>query len=246
MGMRRTRRIGRIHGVENRRDRVVFATDAGLGRVSGISVLAGTLVACGAFLVMVAIADGIVAAIGIDRSSVSGHFHRVAVGGGIAVAVALFVSYVFGGYVAGRMARRAGVTNGLMVFVLSLVIAAVIGGAIAVLGGASNVADAIGRTGLPTTAQRWRTIGTFAGIGALAAILLGSLTGGSLGDRWHTKLARRAMDPAIGPTADETPATTATAATATARPTAEDRDDQVVDVTEQRDEQTPETVAADR
>ena len=37
---------------------------------------------------------------------------------------------------------------------------------------------------------------------SLAAILLGSLLGGVLGERWHTKLARRVADPEIGPAAD--------------------------------------------
>jgi hypothetical protein len=36
----------------------------------------------------------------------------------------------------------------------------------------------------------------------VAAIFLGAILGGLLGERWHTKLARRAADPNFGPAAD--------------------------------------------
>jgi hypothetical protein len=32
-------------------------------------------------------------------------------------------------------------------------------------------------------------------------MLIGSLVGGADGERWHTKLVRRALDPSIGPDA---------------------------------------------
>jgi len=38
---------------------------------------------------------------------------------------------------------------------------------------------------------------------SLAAIVLGSIGGAILGERWHTKLARRVDDPEIGASADE-------------------------------------------
>jgi hypothetical protein len=40
-----------------------------------------------------------------------------------------------------------------------------------------------------------------AGIGSLAAMLAGALLGGVLGERWHTKLTRRAASGNYGPTA---------------------------------------------
>src|SRR5437764_11903217 len=101
--------------VESPRDRVALAEDAGMGRISGVSVLAGTLVAYGAFLVVLAIAGGIAAALGMNTDLGSRDFRTLGFGGGIAVAVVLLVSYLFGGYVAGRMARRAGAMNGFLV-----------------------------------------------------------------------------------------------------------------------------------
>src|SRR4051812_18860443 len=185
--------------IETPRDRVALAHDAGMGKISGVSVLSGTLVAYGAFLVVLAIAGGIAAALGISTDLGSRDFHSLGIGGGIAVALVLLVSYLFGGYVAGRMARRAGAVNGLLVFVVGLVIAGAVGGAVAGLGGTDNVVRGIRNVGLPTTWSQWREIGTFAGIASLAAMILGSIMGGMMGERWHTKLLARALDPAIGP-----------------------------------------------
>ena len=187
------------HTVETPRDRVALAHDAGMGKISGVSVLSGTLVAYGAFLVVLAIAGGIAAALGVSTDLGSRDFHTLGLGGGIAVAVVLFISYLFGGYVAGRMARRAGAVNGLLVFVLGLLIAGAVGGAVAGLGGTDNVVRGIRNVGLPTTWSQWRDIGTVAGIASLAAMILGSVLGGMSGERWHSKLLVRALDPAIGP-----------------------------------------------
>ena len=187
--------------VESPRDRRALAADAGFGRASFVSVVAGTLVAYGAFLVLLAIAGGIAAAVGVNTDLGSRDLRSLGIGGGIAVAIVLFGSYLFGGYVAGRMARRAGLLNGLLVFVLGLVVAAVVGGAVAGLGGTDNVVNGVRSVGLPTSASQWREIGTVAGIASLAAMLLGSLLGGRMGDRWHSKLLTRALDPAIGPEA---------------------------------------------
>jgi hypothetical protein len=93
------------------------------------------------------------------------------------------------------------VRHGLLVFVLGLVVAAAVGGAVAGLGGTDNVVNGVRSTGLPTSASQWRNIATVAGIGALLAMFLGSLLGGSLGERWHTKLLTRALDPEVGPEA---------------------------------------------
>ena len=59
--------------------------------------------------------------------------------------------------------------------------------------------DGVRSVGLPTTAHQWRDIGTFGGIAAVAAALIGSLAGGAMGERWHTKVLARALDPSVGP-----------------------------------------------
>ena len=55
---------------------------------------------------------------------------------------------------------------------------------------------------MPTTADEYGQAFTVAGIASLVAIFIGSLLGGSLGERWHGKLLARAVNPAIGTEAD--------------------------------------------
>jgi hypothetical protein len=45
-----------------------------------------------------------------------------------------------------------------------------------------------------------------AGIGSLVAMLVGALLGGVLGERWHSKLARRAVSGKYRPNRDDQPA----------------------------------------
>jgi hypothetical protein len=190
--------------VENARDRTVLARDAGLPRASFISALAGTMVAYGTSIVVVAVAAGIAARVSNTDTSTLTTYDWRRIGGGAAavLAIALLVSYLFGGYVAGRMARRAGALNGFLVFVLSIV---VVGVAVAIIGtktDSGTIVDDLRRAGIPTTTSEWRDIGTVAGIASLAAMLLGSVLGGALGERWHGKLLTRALDPEIGPEAE--------------------------------------------
>ena len=86
-------------------------------------------------------AGGIAAAVnsGTDFSNVA--WTNIKAGTGIIVAVILLVSYFFGGYVAGRMARRSGVLNGIGVFVLGVVIALAVGVLAKQAGAGSNLTD---------------------------------------------------------------------------------------------------------
>jgi hypothetical protein len=194
-------RRGRLPRVETRRDRKALARDAGMGQLSFVSILAGTLSAYGAVAVLLAIAGGIAAAVnsGTDFSNVA--WTQLKAGTGIIVALVLLVSYFFGGYVAGRMARRSGVINGVGVFVLGVIIALIVGVLAKQAGAGSSLTTALRNVGAPTTWHEWRDVGTVAGIAALAAMLIGSMLGGAGGDRWHSKLVARAIDPTVGPEA---------------------------------------------
>jgi membrane protein DedA with SNARE-associated domain len=135
--------------------------------------------------------------------------------------VVLLVAYLFGGYVAGRMARRAGLLHGITVFILALVIVALIAAIAATQADTSAIRDNLRSLGIPTTGAEWGDVGTLAGIGSLAAMLIGALVGGLLGERWHTKLTRRAASPNYGPEREQ-PTTDDRGATATRK--ADDHD----------------------
>ena len=208
--------------VETGRDRAALTREAGIGKLSFISVLAGVLVAYGAFAVLAALAAAAAAAIGLNTDLSANNWAELGVGSAIVAAVVLLLAYLFGGYVAGRMARRAGLIHGLAVFVLALVIVALIAAIAAAQTDTSAIRGNLRSLGIPTTGAEWSDVGTLAGIGSLAAMLVGALLGGMLGERWHTKLTRRAASPKYGP--DREQPTTDDRATTTPTRGADDRD----------------------
>jgi hypothetical protein len=182
---------------ETSRERRQLAADAGFGGFSFPSVLAGVLVAYGAFAILLGLAAAAVAAANGD-TDLSSNWEELGTAGGLAVAALLFLSYLFGGYVAGRMARRNGVAHGLGVLVLGMVIVGVVAALVRSSAGTDGIADNLRSLGLPTTADEYGQAGTVAGIASLIALVAGSLLGGALGERWHARLFARAADPTVG------------------------------------------------
>ena len=191
----------RRHGddVETRRDRSALAADAGIGAVSVASVFAGTLVAFGATVLLLSLAASIAAGAGLDVD-VQGNWRDAGVAGGVILASVLFVSYLFASYAAGRMARRHGMLHGVLVFVTSLVAVGVatIVARLLTDADADTILGNLRNVGVPTSGEEWKDVATVAGIGSLAAMLLGSLLGGGWGERWHGRLIARALDPEVG------------------------------------------------
>src|SRR5688572_7265547 len=113
--------------VENRRDRMQFIRDAGWPKVSGFSVAGGVLAAFGAFALFLAITASVLHALGIDSNELDdSEWRNLGTGAGIAVVAILFLSYLLGGYVAGRMARRAGALHGFLVFLTGAIVLAAV------------------------------------------------------------------------------------------------------------------------
>lgn len=188
---------------ETRKDRLALAREAGFGRFSFVAVLAGVLVAFGAFAVVAAIAGAIAEAVNADTNFSEYDFDTVSLVSGLVLAAVLFVAWFFGGYVAGRMARRSGIVNGVAVFLLGIVIAAVVGGVSAALTDTDTVQDNLRNVGLPTSGDDWANMGaTIGGIVALVLMLAGAILGALKGERWHGKLLDRALDPQYGPEAE--------------------------------------------
>ena len=188
--------------VETGRDRKALAADAGFGAVSLPSILAGVLVAYGAFAILAALVGAITNAIGVDTDVISTDYEQLSVTAGLITAAVLFLSYLFGGYVAGRMARRSGIVQGILVAVLGLVIVAVVAALASQAADTDEIVGNLRDLGVPTTADEYGQAFTIAGLAALAGILLGGLLGGILGERWHGRLLARAVDPNVGTEAD--------------------------------------------
>jgi hypothetical protein len=188
---------------ESPRDRKRLARQAGLGRLSFISALAGVLIAYGAFAVLAALVGAVAVAIGLDAELASNDWTTFGRGSAVTVTVVAFVAYWFGGYVAGRMARRAGLVNGLAVFALAVLVVVVVGAIAASQADTETIQANLRSLGLPTTGAEWARIGTVAGIGTLAGMLLGAGVGGVVGERWHSELVRWAAVGRGGPDRDQ-------------------------------------------
>ena len=187
--------------VETPGDRRALARDAGVGTISIASVLAGTLVAFGAFAILVAIAAAIASAAGVDTDLTTNDWREAGVAGGVILAVVLFLSYFYGGYTAGRMARRNGLMQGVLVFITAILAVAIVAAATRILTDidTDRILDNLRSIGVPTTRDEWSDVGTVAGLLSLIAMLAGAVLGGSYGERWHNRLLARALDPDVGP-----------------------------------------------
>jgi hypothetical protein len=86
------------------------------------------------------------------------------------------------------------------------VLAALVGAVAASQADAEAIRGSLRSLGIPTTGTEWGKAGTVAGIGSLAAMLLGALLGGVLGERWHSKLTRRAVSGKYRPGREDQPA----------------------------------------
>lgn len=189
--------------VEDREDRLALVEDAGWGRMSVTSVVAGILIGYGAFALLAGVTAGVLGALNVDVDLTGADLSRTGTVGGIVLGVVLLASWYFAGYTAGRMARRAGVTHGVFVFFLGVLVAVAAASAVEALGATDDVVAGLERLGVPTTSEQWSDIGTVAGIASLVGMFLGSVLGGAAGERWHAKLVTRALDPGVGPEAYE-------------------------------------------
>ncbi len=188
--------------VESGKDRKTFIHDAGMGSVSFLSILAGTLVAFASFAVLLAIVGAILAAVGLDTATLTANdYERLGIGGAVVAALVLFLSYFFGGYIAGRLARRAGALNGGLVLVLAILIGAVVAVLVGTQTDTESVAADLRVLGVPTSGSDYGAIATVAGVVTLLAMIAGAVLGGLKGERWHGKLAARALRPDVGPAA---------------------------------------------
>ena len=114
----------------------------------------------------------------------------VGLGGGIAVLVVLFLAYLAGGYVAGRMARFDGVKQGVATWLIGLIVVLLLAAAGAVLGAQYNVLQQLNLPRIPVDEGTATTAGIITLVAILLATLLGAVLGGKIGDRYHRKIDR--------------------------------------------------------
>lgn len=178
----------------NQREREKRGASGGRGEKSGISfpsVIFGWITTIGAGILLTGIIGGIVSAF----------FALIGVGGGgiaaaVGVLLTLFLIYLIGGYVSGRLASRSGVLHGLLVPVLTLVVLILLSIAGGVLGLSfaqqiqSTVTSAVPQSLSSIVPSSTPSILSLAGIlaiiGAILALLM-PFVGGIVGGIWGAK-----------------------------------------------------------
>ncbi|HUG88844.1 MAG TPA: TIGR04086 family membrane protein [Actinomycetota bacterium] len=157
------------------------------GGLSLGSILTGTAVAFGTMSLLTILIAGIAVAVGlVDEIDASAT--QIGWGAGIILVLSQFVAYFWGGYTAGRMARGAGILNGLMVPLMALLL---VGGAIGIMaafGVEPRFAAPFTDFRVPVEEDVVLTWGIGLGIATLVMMFLGGILGGHLGARWHDKL----------------------------------------------------------
>ena len=167
------------------------------GGFSRSSAFFGWLVAIGIATLLVALLSAAGAAIGItnlNNQDVTSNSATIGIVGGVLLLIVLALAYYAGGYVAGRLARFDGARQGLGVWVLGLVITVILAVAGALFGAKYNVLGQLNLPRIPIKEGTLTTGGAIALIAAVGVTLLASVVGGKLGERFHHRVDRVALD----------------------------------------------------
>jgi len=156
----------------------------------------GWLTASGTAVLLAALATGIGAALGLSRNvgavgTSPAQTQSVGFVGGIVLLAIIFVSYLAGGYVAGRMARFNGVKQGLGVWLWAVIIA-ILAAAAGLLAGArfDLLAQVNSLPRLPLDQSMLTIGGIILAVGVVVASLIGALLGGLAGMHYHRRVDR--------------------------------------------------------
>jgi hypothetical protein len=176
----------------------VAAQRARFGGIKWGAAFFGWLSANGLAVILVALlsAGGVALGLaqGVDTADEAAEqVETLGIGGGIAVLVVLFLAYLAGGYVAGRMSRFDGARQGVAVWVIGLVVVLLLAAAGTILGAEYNVLQQLNLPRIPIDEGTATTAGVITLVAILLVTLLGAVLGGKLGDRFHRKVDRAGL-----------------------------------------------------
>jgi hypothetical protein len=128
---------------------------------------------------------------------------------GVVLVITQFVAYLWGGYTSGRMARGAGVGNGLLVPLIAILLLALLGAIVATFSTSTNLNVPFQSRLLVEDGVlvRW---GPAIGIASVVAMFVGGGLGGVMGARWHTRLEKEAATETATPASRDTTTTDST------------------------------------
>jgi hypothetical protein len=167
------------------------------GGIAWGSALLGYLSSVGLAALLIALLSAAGAAVGLtelgDRAEGSSP-EAIGLGGGIAALAALSIAAFIGGYVAGRMARFDGARQGFGVWLWGVIITVGLGVLALVLGDEYNVFANLDLPRLPVGDESLTTGGAIVVGAVLAGTLVAAIAGGKLGEGFHRRVDRHALD----------------------------------------------------
>ncbi len=159
------------------------------GGVDWLASFVGCLIAVLTGLASLALAGLVLVPLGFTLNLAGREIGTAIITGLVVVGLVLFLAYLFGGYVAGRMARFDGGRNGMMSVAWSLALVLLVAVVGSFLPGRffDVLQEFVQNTVLPTVGGLTELGLAGAGIivGALLLALLGGFLGGRLGTRYH-------------------------------------------------------------
>ncbi len=178
------------------------AVDAQRNRYGGIkwgAAFFGWLSANGLAVLVVALLSAAGVAIGLTQGvpttdEAAQEADTIGIVGGIVLLVVLFLAYLAGGYVAGRMARFDGARQGIAVWVIGLLVVIALAVAGLVFGSQYNVLSQLNLPRIPIDEGTATTAGIIALVSVLVVTLVAAVLGGLLGARYHRKVDRAGFD----------------------------------------------------
>ena len=162
----------------------------------------GWLTATGAALLLTALVAGAGAAVGLGTQGdpntatdvAAENASTVGLIGAISLIVVVFVAYLCGGYVAGRMARFSGAKQGVAVWLWALIIAVVLAIVGAIAGSQFNVLANLNSFPRIPINEGDLALSSILTVIAIAIVSLGgAVLGGVAGMRFHRKVDRAGL-----------------------------------------------------
>jgi hypothetical protein len=153
----------------------------------------GWLTATGTAVILTALLAAIGAGVGLTRDldadqPLAGPPTAGLVGSIVLLAI-IFVAYLAGGYVAGRMARFNGVKQGVGVWLWAIIVAVVVAVLSLIAGSQLNLSgDLSGFLRLPVNQAQMTTGGLIVAVLVLVVALVGAILGGLAGMRFHRRI----------------------------------------------------------
>jgi len=185
---------GYFEAAEDREDRLRDR----YGGVDWLASFLGFVFALVAGAIFSAVAAVVLAPLGFSLN-LTGPLGAAVITGLVLLGVLIFLTYFFGGYVAGRLARFDGGRNGAMLlvwFFIAILVLALVAGVFSgflpagVSESVGNLLDGVSSTVGDLTAAG--AVGIAVAVGMLLLALLGGFLGGRLGDRYHAEIDRSA------------------------------------------------------